>query len=66
MTYREKIQELIKSIDSVYDEAEYLRDCATLDEKQYWNEIRKIFYDASSPLNKLDNRLSPERANMKI
>lgn len=66
MTYRQKIQELIKKIDSVYDEAEGLRDFATLEEKQYWNEIRKIFYSASAPLSKLDNSLSSSRAQMEI
>lgn len=66
MTYREKIQEMIKIIDTVYDDAEWLRDKATLEEKKYWNEIRGIFYSANAPLKKLDNSLSQNRANMEV
>jgi hypothetical protein len=33
MTYRNKIQDLIKMIDTIYDDAEILRDIATDDEK---------------------------------
>lgn len=66
MTYREKIQELIKRIDSVYDDAEWLRDMATEEEKDYWNKTRGIFYEAGAPLRKLDNSLSQSRANCKI
>ena len=66
MTYREKIQELVKKIESIYADAGWLRDLATEEEKKYWNETRKIFYMADIPLNKLDNTLSKERANEKI
>ena len=64
MTYREKIQELSKKIESIYDDAEWLRDTATEEEKKYWNDIRRIFYDADQPLRKLDNSLSQSRAGM--
>ena len=43
MTYREKIQELEQKIQSIYDDAEWLRDTATEEEKKYWNDIRRIF-----------------------
>ena len=46
MRYREKIHRLIKTIQSIYDDAEWLRDIATEDEKPYWNEVRRIFYSA--------------------
>ena len=64
MTYREKIQELEQKIQSIYDDAEWLRDNATEEEKKYWNDIRRIFYNADQPLRKLDNSLSQSRANM--
>ena len=64
MTYREKIQDLKQKIQSIYDNAEWLRDTATEDEKKYWNDIRRIFYDADQPLRKLDNSLSQSRAGM--
>lgn len=66
MTYREKIQQMIAQITELYSEAEWLRDIATNEEKEYWNKHRGIFYSASAPLYKLDYSLSPERANMKI
>ena len=34
MTYREKIQELEQKIQSIYDDAEWLRDTATEEEKK--------------------------------
>ena len=66
MTYRNKIQDLIKMIDTIYDDAEVLRDISTDDEKIYWNEIRKIFYSAGAPLSKLDNSLNPNRASLDL
>ena len=66
MTYREKIHELKKRIASIYEDAEWLRDEATLEEKKHWNDLRRIFYDADAPLIKLDDSLTRERANMKI
>ena len=66
MTYREKIQDLTKKIESIYDDAEWLRDTATLEEKKYWNEVRRIFYDTDKPLRQLDNSLSQSRASMNV
>jgi hypothetical protein len=66
MTYREKIQELTEKLNSVYEDAEWLRDVATEPEKKHWNELRKILYDADKPLRRLDNHLSNERANLEI
>ena len=66
MTYREKIQELVARIDSIYDECEGLRDMATDEEKSAWNDTRRIFYNAAKPLRKLDNQLTQSRATMLI
>ena len=66
MTYRNKIQDIIKMIDTIYEDAEILRDLATEEEKTYWNEIRKIFYYAGAPLSKLDNSLNPNRASLDL
>ena len=41
MTYREKIQELSKKIESIYDDAEWLRDVATEEEKKRQDELQK-------------------------
>lgn len=62
MTYREKIQSMIQSINELYNDAEWLRDFATSEEKEHWNAHRKIFFDAAKPLVKLDNSLSDNRA----
>lgn len=66
MIYREKIQQLIKIIQSIYDDAEWLRDIATEEEKPYWNEVRRIFYSADEPLRKLDNKITQSRADMEL
>lgn len=63
LTYREQIQALVDQINHIYEAAGNLRDCASSEEKQYWNETRKIFYDASIPLRKLDNSLTQASAN---
>lgn len=63
MTYREKIQNMIDQINQLYEDAEGLRDMATSEEKQYWNDHRRIFYDAAQPLRKLDNILTEVSAN---
>jgi len=66
MTYREKIQELSIKIESIYNDAEWLRDVATEEEKKYWNDIRRVFYDADKPLRQLDHSLTQGRANMTL
>ena len=55
MTYREKMQHLIKTIQSIYDDAEWLRDIATEEEKPFWNEVRRIFYSADEPRKTFDH-----------
>lgn len=62
MNYREKIQQMVAQINKLYNDAEWLRDFATSDEKEYWNKHRGIFYDAGRPLRMLDDSLSKERA----
>jgi hypothetical protein len=64
MTYRQKIQQMVEKINILYVEAEWLRDLATGEEKEYWNKHRKIFYEADIPLRKLDDSLSDVRAKM--
>lgn len=66
MTYGEKIQGMIDQINKLYTDAEWLRDLATLEEKQYWNAHRKLFYDADAPLRKLNHSLSDNRASTNI
>lgn len=66
MTYGEKIEELKKKISSTYDDAEWLRDVATEEEKKYWNDLRRIFYDADAPLRNLRSMLPRDRADMEL
>lgn len=63
MTYREKIQQMIQQINKLYNDAEGLRDMALMQEKEYWNKHRGIFYDAAKPLRMLDDSLSYASAN---
>lgn len=62
MTYRENIQELIRQVDHIYNACEPLRDCAFRDQQKYWNEMRRVFYDAAQPLRKLDDELTEAEA----
>ncbi len=66
MTYGEKIAEMKKTIATLYDDAEWLRDMATMDEKKYWNEFRKVIYDVDKPLRGLQHAISEKRENTEI
>lgn len=66
MTYREKIQAIAKQLDTIYDDAECLRDVATMEEKAYWSLLRERLAPTISLMNKLDNSLSQNRANHKL
>ena len=62
MTYRDAIQIQIKALQDIYDHAEALRDVATEDEKEAWNNVRRLLPSVWGPLQKVDNRLSDQRA----
>jgi len=65
-TYRELIQEIIADLDKQYDRAGGLRDFAIGQEKEYFNLIRGTLSNLMSQLNKFDNNLPDDRANMKV
>lgn len=66
MTYREKIQKMMVDADNVYCDAGWLRDRATDEEKDYYNNIRAHLTKAITLLNQLDNKLPENRAQMNI
>ena len=66
LTYGKKIEELKAMISKIYDDAEWLRDCATGEEKKHWNEMREIFYDADKPLRSLLRGMSENRFNTEL
>ena len=66
MTYGEKIQEMIATSRKLYEYAEYMRDVAECEEKDFWNEHRRIFYDADKPLRLLLRSLPADRRDMEI
>lgn len=66
MTYRGQIQAIAEQIDLIHDEAGRLRDCATQEEKEAWNELRRLTMEAMQKMNKLDNSLSDGRAAMEV
>jgi len=66
MTYREKIQDMQSKLQDLYNDAEWLRDYATENEKFYWNEFRRLMYGIGTPLSRLDNSLHRDRATMNI
>lgn len=61
-SFQAPVVKLITNINHIYEDCEWLRDCATEEEKEYWNKTRGIFYDADKHLRKLDNSLSEGRA----
>lgn len=65
MTYRERIQELIRDTWKVYDTAGGLRDFASTEEKEAYNNFRGSVNNAVQGLIKLDNALSKIRATTK-
>jgi ElaB/YqjD/DUF883 family membrane-anchored ribosome-binding protein len=65
-TYREVIQKQASELDKIFDNAESLRDFATLEEKDSWNQLRNFTSKAMSVLHKLDNKLSQDRAMMQV
>lgn len=65
-TYRDNIQELIRSIWENYDKTGALRDCAVGMEKNACNNARGKLYDAAIALSELDNSLTADRANSKL
>ena len=53
-------------ISKIYDDAEWLRDSATEEEKKHWNDLRGIFYDADKPLRSLLRGMSENRFNTEL
>ena len=66
MTYRNYIQEHIRRLSDLFDEASPLRDAATLEEKLVWNKYRQRLNDCMSLLSRFDNRLEDNRAQMEL
>ena len=66
MTYGEKIDEMKKTIASLYDDAEWLRDMATVEEMKFWNEFRSVIYDVDKPLRGLQRIISDSRDKTEI
>lgn len=65
-TYREVIQKQVSDLDKIFDNAESLRDYATMEEKDSWNQLRDFTSKAMSVLHKLDNKLTQDRAMMRV
>ena len=61
MTYGEKIDEMRQTIATLYDDAEWLRDRATGEEKKFWNEFREVIDDVDKPLRGLLRLISDSR-----
>lgn len=66
MTYGEKIDEMRKTIATLYDDSEWLRDMATMEEKKFWNEFREIVDKVDKPLRGLLQQMSEKRENREI
>ena len=66
MTYGEKIDEMKKTIATLYDDAEWLRSMATEEEEKFWNEFRGVMYDVDKPLRGLQRLISDSRDKTEI
>jgi hypothetical protein len=66
MTYGEKIDEMRKTIATLYDDSEWLRDMATMEEKKFWNEFREIVDKVDKPLRGLLQQMSEKREHREI
>ena len=66
MTYREAIQKKIQDVERLYDHAGELRDVACEQEKETWNEMRFLTRELSLKLQRLDNRMSDNRASIEV
>lgn len=61
-SYRFLIQSIVADLDKIYDRTGALRDFATNEEKQIFNDTRGALATLLSGWNKLDNSLSEGRA----
>lgn len=66
MTYREAIQIQIAALKQLYDHAEALRDVADEDEKEAFNNMRRLLPEVWRPLQKVDNKLSAVAASYRL
>lgn len=66
MTYREAIQIQIAALMQIYDNANGLRDYATGEEKEAWNNLRGALPGIWNKLQRLDNTMTDKRASEKL
>lgn len=66
MTYREATQSLEKQTWEIYDKVGGIRDHATQDEKDTWNNCRTLLRNAALEMQRLDNRITAGRAKDKL
>lgn len=64
MTYREKLQEIIREIWVAYDQVGAMRDSGF--DKEPYNIARGKLHDAAIALGKHDNKLSDREAQSKL
>ena len=66
MNYREAIQIQIAALQNIYDNCEGLRDAASEDEKTAWNTTRFMLQKTWPVLQKLDNTMTDNRAQLQL
>lgn len=55
-TYGEAIEKMKELTDRLYDNVGGLRDCAHLNEKEHWNNLRTLYRKAFDELYKLSEK----------
>lgn len=66
-TYGDAIAALQETTSAAYDACEGLRDCADENEKEHWNNLRRLYLAAHDELQKLSRKAyQAKRSDMEI
>lgn len=66
MTYRDRVQDIIRDIDKLYDRIGGLRDFADTNEKAVYNDSRGILGTLARQWRRFDDNLPDDRGTMPV
>lgn len=66
MTFRENLQECVEHADKIYCSIGNLRDHATQEQKDVFNDLRKKASEIIQKMNQLDNSLEDWQAQSQV
>lgn len=65
-SYSHMIDDIVKGLDKLYDRVGGLRDAASLEEKEIYNNTRGVLGSVASSWREFRDQLPPERADMML